>query len=110
MNPLELPEHIVLLDEETLAVHLEVPGAQVVLLQAYFETHEGLGTVRTIDMKSSHVCVLTTSSQFGDCQALLEAVRKTIHWRPRKAPLGSEAKRYFGYFRKENNAKNLSQK
>ena len=70
------------IDQETCAYYLQVPRDQIVLLQAYFELYEGLGLVRTLDVKASLVCVLTTPSLSGDCERALQAVRGQIPWQP----------------------------
>lgn len=68
------------LEPGTSAVYLTVPRNNVVLLQAYFELYEGIGTVRTLDHPDQIVCVLTTDDQYHDCIKLLEAVRSEIGW------------------------------
>lgn len=84
------------LDEHTWALYLQVDGAQVVLLQALFETYEGLGTVRTLDIRKSLVCILTTPPQLKDCCGALESMRGEIEWRV--VPRPPEADNYLGYF------------
>lgn len=96
--PLQLTP--VSLDENTLAFYLDVPGSQVVMLQAIFETHEGVGTVRTIDIRRSLICVLTTISQAPDCLALLDAIRHTIPWRPAAIPEDRHGDQFLGYAKK----------
>ena len=61
------------IDQATYAFYLEVAGSKVVLLQAFFELYEGLGTVRTIDIRRSLICVLTTPTQLHQCREALEA-------------------------------------
>lgn len=88
-------------DGDTASICLEVPGAEVVALQGYFETYEGLGLVRTLDIRRSLVCVLTTPSMLDDCMALLEALRPEIGWRPARRPADLSGDRFLGYFKKE---------
>ena len=79
-------------------VYLEVPAAQVVLFQAYFELYEGLGVVRTLDCRRSLVCLMTTESVLADCLAALEELRSRIDWRPTALPNATDRQRYIGYF------------
>lgn len=90
------------LDDQTVVIYLLVPGSQVVLLQAFFEAYEGIGTVRTLDIRSSLVCVLTTPSMLEDCRALLNSIRDRVEWRPAEPPEAGQVKKLFGYFRREN--------
>jgi hypothetical protein len=69
------------LDPETVALYLRISGEQIVIFQAIFETYEGIGTVRTIDVRRSLVSVITTNSQLPDCQQLLFGIQKDIPWR-----------------------------
>lgn len=85
------------LDEQTLAIYIEVPGSQVVLFQAYFETYEAIGLVRTLDIRQSLVSVLTTRSQFEDCFELLSSIRDEIHWHPARIPSEAMKEKYLGY-------------
>jgi hypothetical protein len=66
----------------TIALFLTVPRNNVVLLQAYFDLHEGIGTVRTLDHPEQIVRILTTEDQYQDCCRLLLAVRNHIRWAP----------------------------
>ena len=68
------------LDPGTIALYLEVPRSQVVLLQAYFELYDGVGTVRTLQGDDPVVCVLTTPGQFEDCVGVLGAIREQVQW------------------------------
>lgn len=72
---------IIEVDTETCAIPLVVPGSQVVLLQAFFELYEGPGTVRTINIRNSLICIITTPSMVSDCIEVLEALHRQIHWR-----------------------------
>ena len=86
------------LDSHTYAIYLEVPGSKVVLLQSLFENYEGLGTVRTLDIRKSLVCILTTSSLKEDCLRALSEMRNLVPWREVEKP--EEADRILGYFKK----------
>lgn len=89
----------VALDEHCYCIYLEVPGSQVVNLQGTIEAYEGVGTVRTLDIKRSLVCILTTPSMLDDCIKILEACRGLVSWRPAQPPEG-ERDEYLGYQRK----------
>ena len=79
-------ESIEQIDEGTCAVYLEVPGSKVVLLQAYFELYEGVGVVRTLDIRTSLVGIVTTTSLLKDCIAVLEQIQETTGWRYAPCP------------------------
>ena len=68
------------LDDGSVAIYLYTPGPKVVLLQAYFELYECVGVVRTLDIRSSLVCVVTTSSLLEDCLEILEQVKTATCW------------------------------
>ena len=87
------------IDQVTRVIYLEVPGANVVLLQGYFETYEGLGTVRTLDIRSSLVCILTTASILEDCLNALDSIKAEIGWRMVE-PNVELRDRYLGYFKR----------
>lgn len=90
-------------DPEGRIVYLEVPAAQVVMLQAYFELYEGLGIVRTLDCRKSLVCILTTSTVLDDCIKALLELQPSIQWRPVPLPSEAERERYIGYFSHASN-------
>jgi hypothetical protein len=69
-----------LIDPQGVALYLEVPRSQVILLQAYFELYDGIGTVRTLQGSGPIVCVLTTPAQLDDCINVLEAVHEEVQW------------------------------
>ncbi len=69
------------IDEGTRALYLEVPGEKVVMLQALVESHEGLGLVRTLNIRKSLVCILTTPTMLDACLDLLNALQPEIGWR-----------------------------
>jgi hypothetical protein len=76
-----IPKEIVQLDSETCLIFLDVPGAKVVLFQGFFELYEGLGTVRTIDIRKSQIMVITTPSVLKECLMLLNTISDMISWR-----------------------------
>ena len=88
------------LDQECRAIYLEVPGSAIVLLQAYFESYEGVGIIRTLSVKKSLVCILTTASMFEDCCKILHAIRDQVPWRTVPKPEEAQRELYHGYFRK----------
>ena len=85
------------LDDETCALYLQVPTVQVVLLQSYFETYDGLGTVRTIDLKKSLIAILTTPAMLPECLRVLEGLRAEIAWTAVNNITKEERLRYLGY-------------
>lgn len=89
------------IDSETRAFYLEVPSAKVVELQGYFEMYESLGTVRTIDMKRSLVCVLTTTSLSSKCEEALYSLRDTLQWRSVTRPADVSSEAFLGYGKKK---------
>jgi Domain of unknown function (DUF4911) len=86
------------IDTGTCAFYLIVPSEKVVLLQAFFELYEGVGIVRTLNLRRSLVCILTTPSMLGDCRAALEAIRSMVPWSPVPRPEEAERQLYLGYF------------
>lgn len=87
------------LDEVTRVVYLEVPPSKVALFQANFELYEGVGTVRTLDVRQSLVCVMTTQDMLPDCLSVLENLRESIPWRAAPTPSEELKQRYLGYFK-----------
>ncbi len=69
-----------LLDPDSVAIYLEVPRSNVVLLQAYFELYDGVGTVSTLQGDRPVVCVLTPPTQLDACLSVLDAVRGQVSW------------------------------
>lgn len=86
------------LDQCAVALYLEVPGSKVVLFQAFFDLYEAIGVVRTVDIRLSQICIVTTSDMLLDCVAVLHALRREIPWRFMKKPADSE--KLFGYSKK----------
>jgi hypothetical protein len=72
----------VAIDDDTVALYLEVPRSHVVLLTVFFELYDGVGTVRTLDKEGAVVCVLTTPSQVQDAVGVLKAIREHVAWVP----------------------------
>ena len=86
MEPCTNPEPVEL-DPGLLAFYLEVPRHQIVLLQAYFELYDGVGTVRTLEGPESIVSVLTTPGHMQDCIGVLKAIQEYVQWKVcREAP------------------------
>lgn len=88
------------LDDQSVALFLEVPSSKVVLLQAYFELYEGVGICRTVDIRRSLVCILTTTSMVENCRAVLDAIRPETQWQFAPNPSPEDRDRYLGYFKK----------
>ncbi|MEY4701956.1 MAG: hypothetical protein RL326_2143 [Pseudomonadota bacterium] len=76
----EARDAAILVDQHSVALYLEVPRSQVVLLQAYFDLYDGVATVRTLQSDRSVVCVLTTPSQLDTCLGVLHTVRAQVTW------------------------------
>jgi hypothetical protein len=70
----------VALDPQIWAFYMRVPRSHVVLLQAYFELYDGIGTVRTIAGTEPIVCIMTTEGHKEDCIGILAAIREDIEW------------------------------
>jgi hypothetical protein len=68
------------LDQNIWAFYLRVPRSQVVLLQAYFELYDGVGTVRTLTDPEPTLCVMTSRDLLEDCIGALVAIRKDVDW------------------------------
>ena len=72
-------------DEVTQKIYLDVPSSKIVLLQAIFELHEGIGTVRTLDARQSLICIFTPNQMLDTCLELLESIRDIVPWRPTRS-------------------------
>jgi hypothetical protein len=96
------------LDEHTFVLYLEVPGSKVVLLQGFFELYEGVGTVRTLDIRRSLLCILTTRTMLADCIKILHEISSHVPWRPAVDVSESMQERYLGYFKEAEDAKSVS--
>ena len=93
------------LDEYCVALYLEVPGSSVVLLQALLESYDGIGVVRTLSIRDSLICLLTTPSEVSSLIDLLNSVHDNLPWRALDhRPPQAEQELFLGYFRKRNNA------
>ncbi len=68
-------------DDQSCVLYLEVPASKVVLLQAYYELYEGVGIVRTLDISSGLVSILTTSCLLADCLEVLDSIQEKTLWR-----------------------------
>lgn len=88
------------LDDQTLAIYLQVPGEDVVKLQAFFEQYEGLGIVRTLSIKKSLIAIITTPSMLDDCLRLLEDLKEQIPWTQLPRPQEAVEQLLMGYFKK----------
>ena len=88
------------LDEITRAIYLEVPSAQVVQFQAFFEIFEGVGIVRTLSIRKSLICILTTADCLAECFRVLDALSAHIPWRQVARPEEATQQLYLGYFGK----------
>ena len=78
----------VAIDDDTVALYLEVPRSHVVLLTVFFELYDGVGTVRTLSGPDPIICVMTTNGLKEDCIGVLEAVRNDVHWEITNPPQG----------------------
>ncbi len=88
------------LDDQTQAIYLQVPGEDVVKLQAFFEQYEGLGIVRTLSIKKSLIAIITTPSMLNDCFRLLEDLKEQIPWTQLPRPEEAVEQLLMGYFKK----------
>lgn len=88
------------LDSDTYAIYLEVPGSSIVLLQGCFELHEGIGIVRTLSVKNSLICILTVPDMYQDCVNLLNAINNIVPWKVAPIPDAETRDLYHGYSKK----------
>jgi hypothetical protein len=92
-------------DNQTVVFYLELPREKVVLLQALFESYEGVATVRTLNLEQCLVAVMTTPSMERTCSLLLSSVSELLQWRPVFGrPQEAEHEIVQGDFRKEKGA------
>ena len=89
-------------DSDTPVLYLEVPAAKVILFQAIFEMYEGVAIVRTVDVKRSLVCVLSTPSMVEECRNVLDSIQDEIGWKFAEQPSAEDRARYLGVFGKPN--------
>ena len=90
-------------DEFSSVFYGTIPSAQTVLLQGYFEIAEGLGLVRTIDLREGLVCVITTPDLAPSVAEFLNALsslpeRARVEWTG--VPEPADRERYLGHRRK----------
>lgn len=78
--PLKLPPGARLLDNQTIQLKLIVSPSKIVLLQAYFDITENLGTVRTLEKQEDLVGILCSVDMLADCLELLDSIRDKIPW------------------------------
>jgi len=88
------------IDDLTVAIYLLVDASQVVFLQGYFECHEGIGTVRTLNLRKSLVSVLTTPTMLDNCLLLLESIKDHVSWKMVSRPEEADKDLFLGYFKK----------
>lgn len=73
------------LDAWALALSLEVPQDKIVILQAFLESYEGLGTVRTVEEPGTGdnriVNLLATRDTLEECMEVLESLKPLVPWR-----------------------------
>ena len=93
------------IDEGTRAIYISVPGENVVLLQALVESYEGVAIVRTLNIRKSLVCLLTTPSMLEDTLKVLESLQPLLGWRFIERPVEAEQELYLGYFKKNREKK-----
>ena len=70
------------LDDLTIALAIKVPGSRVAFLQSLFESYEGVGSVRTIDIQRGEVIIMTTPDQLAECKQILEDEKEQLKWSP----------------------------
>ncbi|NDC37925.1 MAG: DUF4911 domain-containing protein [Proteobacteria bacterium] len=97
-SPVSRPDLVDPLDDMTRVIYLEVPSAQIVQFQAFFEIFEGVGIVRTLSVRKSLVCILTTADCLAECFRILAALAATIPWRQVVRPEEATKELYLGYF------------
>ena len=88
-------ESLLDLDGKSTAIFLEVKAPKVVVLQGFFELYEGLGLVRTIDIRQSLIALLTPNSMLENCLECLEQIQEEIEWKPAQCPEDINADNYF---------------
>ncbi len=93
----------VVYDQYSAVFYGKIPSAQTVLLQGYFEIAEGLGLVRTIDLREGLVCVISTPDLAPAVSEFLVALtelpqRARVDWA--LVPEPKDRERYLGHGRK----------
>jgi hypothetical protein len=69
-----------ILDDHAGAIMLRVPSNKVVLLQAFFELSEGLGAVRTYNVRENKVLILLARDSYPDALDLLNSIKDLVEW------------------------------
>lgn len=68
------------LDDYAGVIMLRVPSSMVVYLQAFFELAEGLGAVRTYNVRENKVLILLTKDSYPDALKLLNSIKELVDW------------------------------
>ncbi len=68
------------LDDHAGVIMLRVPSKEVVWLQAFFELSEGLGAVRTYNVRENKVLILLSKDSYDDALALLSSIKELVDW------------------------------
>ena len=103
------PPFIDTLDDHCNALYLEVPGSKVVLFQAFFDTYESIGIVRTLSIRDSRICILTTPDTTPIALQILDSIHSFLPWRMlSERPVEAEKELFLGYFRKRGHAEDTS--
>lgn len=85
------------LDELTIAIAIKVPGSRVAFLQSLFESYEGVGSVRTIDIQRGEVIIMTTPDQLTECKKILEDEKEQLKWSPDSQLTKDELQKIFDW-------------
>lgn len=68
------------LDDQTIAIAIKLPGSRIAFLQTLFESYEGVGSVRTVDVKRGEIIIMTTPDQLADCKKILDDEKEQLNW------------------------------
>ena len=93
--------HLLALDEHTVAIFLQIPASKVAFLQSLIETYEGLGTVRTVNVRESLVALISTKEQLPVCLEILESLKPATPWSFHTKLSLEMRKEYFGFMKTE---------
>jgi hypothetical protein len=97
------------LDDHCNALYLEVPGSKVVLFQAFFDIYESIGVVRTLSIRDSRICIITTPDTTPVALEILNSIQSFLPWRLlNERPIEAEKELFLGYFRKKGHAEDTS--
>lgn len=96
-------------DQYSAVFYGKIPSAQTVLLQGYFEIAEGLGLVRTIDLREGLVCVISTPDLAEAVSGFLVSLtelpqRARVEWS--SVPEPEDRERYLGHGRQNTGRQN----